>query len=320
MGFRTKKSVTTGAITIGSAIDNFLTACRGKGLAKGTIIGYSSRLGNIFAEWCRMSNLEFLQDLEIGNIDAYLTYLSDKGYSDSSKRSVSVQLKTFLTWCKERGYKVNIDLRKMYHPRKAPDEKIRVVPDADLKKILDYLDKSQLSTHFRLNVQIHLWVETGLRITESCSLLLDEVDLKDGSISVLGKGKKRRIVYITRNLNEKLTLWFVERQNQLDDANMQSQWIFPSWHTKGKTCIQSQHPMAQLREICAELKLPKHTPHAFRHTFAVNWLKSGGDIRSLQQLMGHSSLEITQMYLKFLPSHIKHQAMKITSTMERIEE
>lgn len=143
----------------------------------------------------------------------------------------------------------------------------------------------------------------GLRISEAAGLTLSSVSFAGGTVKVLGKGSKERIVPAYPLALETLRRYLEEGRPQLaQKANAGEEALFLS--TRG-------NPMSSnaLRLVFNQAKqqagVPEHyTPHDLRHAFATDLLRGGADLRSVQELLGHSSLSTTQVYIHITPEHI----------------
>ncbi|MDD9912552.1 MAG: tyrosine-type recombinase/integrase [Alphaproteobacteria bacterium] len=127
----------------------------------------------------------------------------------------------------------------------------------------------------------------GLRISEA--LALTRRDVRHGRLTIKGKGNKERIIPIPLQVQSALNSWLNA------ETLPESAPLFPNNQGKPMTPRTAQRAVKDLRE---QLDLPEHlTPHALRHSFATHLLESGADLRSVQELLGHSSLGTTQRYL-----------------------
>lgn len=140
---------------------------------------------------------------------------------------------------------------------------------------------------------MELLFSTGLRVSELCSLSND-VDLSQGEISVMGKGSKVRVVFLTDDALDAIREY---RINYLDNNNFTSDKLFPVTPRTVERLIKKYSVMAGISK--------KITPHVLRHSFATNLLQNGADIRSVQAMLGHSNISTTQIYTHVTDSHLK---------------
>ena len=132
---------------------------------------------------------------------------------------------------------------------------------------------------------------TGLRVTELITLKTKDIKLSESQFSVIWKGSKLRSVFLTKDAKEKLKKYILSRA---DDSEYL--FISLSWNSYGEPL--SRNSIESLVKKYAELVwiTEKVTPHTLRHSFATSLLRRGADIRSVQALLGHSSIQTTQIY------------------------
>ena len=132
---------------------------------------------------------------------------------------------------------------------------------------------------------------TGLRVTELITLKTKDIKLSENQFSVIWKGSKLRSVFLTQDAKEKLKKYILSRA---DDSEYL--FISLSWNSYGQPL--SRNTIESLVKKYAESVwiTEKVTPHTLRHSFATSLLRRGADIRSVQALLGHSSIQTTQIY------------------------
>ena len=158
-----------------------------------------------------------------------------------------------------------------------------------LNQLLDIPAEDALSV--RDKAIMELFYSSGLRLDELVGLDMGHLDLADRTVRVLGKGRKTRVVPVGRKAVEALRAWQRERGTL---AAVEDAALFV-----GRNGSRLKHRAVQLRiAYWARRKgLPSHVhPHLFRHSFATHLLARGGDLRSIQELLGHASLSTTQIY------------------------
>ena len=138
---------------------------------------------------------------------------------------------------------------------------------------------------------MELFYSSGLRLAELLGLDLRDLDLNDRTVRVLGKGQKVRIVPVGRQAAAALTRWLGER-TALAGVGEQAVFVGVNGRRLGPRIVQ--------RRIASWARLqglPEHVhPHMFRHSFASHLLESSGDLRAVQELLGHANISTTQVY------------------------
>jgi len=162
-------------------------------------------------------------------------------------------------------------------------DKEEVINVLDRAKALSYFDYICMTTLFR----------SGCRISELCNFIKEDIDFKNGLITIRqGKGRKDRVVPLERELGNLLGLF--------TDALKCRDKLFPV------TSRQIRNRIYKYDTDALHLY-----PHLFRHSFAVNCLKNGMNLRTLQKILGHSSLTTTQIYLDLIGKDIKEDFDKV---------
>ena len=140
-------------------------------------------------------------------------------------------------------------------------------------------------------------LDTGLRASELCALRIADVNMKTGEVTVRhgraggAKGGKGRTVYIGKVTRKALWRYLVEREDQEDEQAL----LFLSAR---EDPMNKDSLRLLMRRLGKKVGIKKCYPHKFRHTFAINYLRSNGDVFTLQELLGHSSLEMVRRYAR----------------------
>ncbi|MBN2585616.1 tyrosine-type recombinase/integrase [Patescibacteria group bacterium] len=141
---------------------------------------------------------------------------------------------------------------------------------------------------------------TGLRVSELTNLKRKDIDLKRGEFMVRGKGDKPRVVFLSADAKDLLDKYFTKRTDNAEAAFVAHKG--PSKHT-ALTPRSVQRIVEKYTKAAGIVK--KVTPHVLRHSFATDLLINGADIRSVQTMLGHSSITTTQIYTHLTNPHLK---------------
>ena len=144
---------------------------------------------------------------------------------------------------------------------------------------------------------IELIYSSGLRVSEATNVKLDDFEDNRNFLRVLGKGSKTRLVPVGQYANDAISAW-LEKRNSI---HSESKYLF--LNLRGKK-ISTRSVQERIRKISVIQGLPPVNPHMLRHSFATHLLESSGDLRSIQELLGHSSLSTTQIYTKLDYQHL----------------
>ena len=137
---------------------------------------------------------------------------------------------------------------------------------------------------------IDVLISTGIRIGELASIELNDLNIEEKTILIHGKGKKERMLYFSNKDTITNVKNWIKLRNKLLPMN---NYLFLNRYGN-KLSIHSIEAIYEKYRFLA--KLPKSTPHYLRHTFATNLLTNGADIRSVQEILGHSSISTTEIY------------------------
>lgn len=225
-----------------------------------------------------------------------------KKESDISEKSLARKLsslRTFYDFLVKKGYMSISPMDGVEGPRIG-----KYLPDVlsieEVDKLLE-LEPTDNYT-FRNRCILELLYSTGLRISELTSLKLENIDLDESLIKVMGKGSKERIVPLNDIATEYMTKYIKEiRPNMLKKE--QTDYVFLNNHGKGLT---RQAVFKMIKKRAEDIKLKKEiSPHTLRHSFATHLLQNGADIRFIQELLGHSDVGTTEIY-----THIINETLK----------
>lgn len=162
------------------------------------------------------------------------------------------------------------------------DEIKRLMQSFDDTNIQDNLDHTLLETIY----------SCGLRVSEVCNLTINRVDLDTGKIRVLGKGDKERIVPIPKG-----SIPLLKQYISITRVNLIQKKTNIFFLNRFGRKITSKYVELLLQRKCVELDFKKHiTPHKLRHSYATHMLQGGADLRSIQEILGHSNIQTTEIY------------------------
>jgi integrase/recombinase XerD len=160
-------------------------------------------------------------------------------------------------------------------------------------------------------------LDTGMRLSEALNLKVGDLDLEEMWVNVIGKGNKERRVALSARLLVELKPYLRKRDSAVTAVGVpDSPWVFPN--DVGKLCSKAIQKNLKIYGAQADLKRVRVSPHTFRHTFAVNFVRNGGDPFTLQKILGHSSLETTRRYCELAEEDVlrRHRELTPLSTMD----
>ena len=242
-----------------------------------------------YLEYMENNKIKTALDIEYQNITNYLKYLDDNNYETSSIIRKIVSIKLFHKYLSEE-YKIKDISSKIINPRLR-----RKLPNILTIEEVDNLLDIKLNTPFdyRNKAMLELMYSSGLRVSELVDLKLNNIDLDNGYVRCLGKGKKERIIPIGEIAIEYLKKYINEYRNSMKKGYY-TENVFLNNHGKN---ITRQGFFLIIKNIAKEKNIDKNiTPHMLRHSFATHLLNNGANLRTIQEMLGHSSITTTQIY------------------------
>jgi integrase/recombinase XerC/integrase/recombinase XerD len=197
-------------------------------------------------------------------------------------------------------------------PPKVPKKVISVLSDEEIRSVLNALSH-RTATDVRNQAIFMILVDTGLRIGELISLNMIDLHLDEGYIKVMGKGQKERIVPVGNSAQRALQRYLFRCRPQ--PARSVIQRVFLSIHGEPLTENSAKLTFARIARRSGVNRLHAHL---CRHTFATRFLMNGGDVFSLQQILGHSTLEMVRHYANLASNHVVTQHQKF-SPLDRVD-
>ncbi len=230
------------------------------------------------------------QDLAPAAVDnpalrAFVAAEHRRGLSPKSLQRRLSACRSFFRWLLRHG-RIEADpctgVRAPKAARRLPE-----VLDPDEAKALVEVD-TDAPLGLRDRAMLELFYSSGLRVSELCALCWRDLDLVDGLVSVLGKGSRQRLVPVGSYAVRALTEWAAEGGANADAP------VFPG---RGGGTITPRAVQLRMRQLAQRQGLFKRVhPHLLRHSFASHVLESSGDLRGVQELLGHADIATTQIY------------------------
>ena len=238
-------------------------------------------------------SLKDLQKLELRDFRSWLSFLKtiNPNLSAKSLARARASIKSFYFYCILIKKIKSSEIYNLANP-KLPKNLPRAVSENQIIKVINILkcEKNKF-LQLRNTALIYLLWGCGLRVSELLSL--NNKQINDNYIIIFGKGKKERIVPLLPEIKIKITEWIEWKHKNF---NYDNDALFISRLGKRLSPRYVQKLIEKLRQ---QLDLDKNfTPHSLRHSFATQLLMNGVDLRTLQMMLGHSSLSTTQHYLK----------------------
>lgn len=170
--------------------------------------------------------------------------------------------------------------------------------DVDMiNKLLNYKPEGWIGV--RDKAILELFYSSGIRLAELCNIDLQDLSLKERTCRILGKGNKTRIVHVGIKALQAIKTWlnYRNKKNYRNPSN--ALFLNIKGQRLGKRSVQ-----LRIKKISRNRGLPDINPHMLRHSFASHILESSGDLRAVQEMLGHSDIATTQIYTKLDFQHL----------------
>ena len=275
-------------MTLQSAIEEFLIDQQVRGNSPKTLRYYRQTL-RFFTEYTGSIPVS---EVTLSVCKRYFLHLSQKNVTTTTVQTYIRGLRAFLAWCYAEGY-ISENIPARFKLPKAQRKTVDVLTDDEIQRLFSCFNLRTLigARDFAICA---LMLDSGLRLNEVVTLERDGVHVAEGYAIVNGKGNKQRIVPLGLQSRRAL-IRYMGRAPKCSIATclVENDQLIPL----------SQHAVASLfRRLKKIANIPRLHPHLLRHSFATRYLDNGGDIYSLQQILGHTSLEMVKRYVHLIPS------------------
>ena len=276
-------------------------------VSKHTIAAYKKDLSYLLSR-LQESNLKF-SELSSDHVRNWVAKLHAEGHAPRSiARTLSAWRGFYLWLANQKGLVITNPLSDVRAPKRAKplpkalsvENAISLVESANQEAI-----QNDLFLRTRDRAIVELLYSSGLRLSELLGIDLTPIDSKEyssagwvdfeaGEVMVLGKGKKRRMVPVGTAAINALHEWVTVRASHIKNDQESAQPLFIN--KQGKR-VSARTIQKHLAELAVKAGLPTHVhPHMLRHSFASHVLQSSGDLRAVQEMLGHASITSTQIY------------------------
>ena len=264
-----------------------------KGLSKNTTSSYQRDL-NKLSKFLQASDINGFNGLSEEICSAWIADLFQHNVSARSIQRHISSAKGFFNYLKKIGLVTDSPFDLISSP-KSPSHLPSVLSPEEVSQLLNFKPKN--AQEKRDLAIIELIYSSGLRVSEAVNVNLNDFEDNKNFLRVLGKGSKTRLVPVGRYAQNAINDWVVEREKLCTNDNA----LFVN--LRGNR-ISTRSVQERIKSIAIMQGLPPVNPHMLRHSFATHLLESSGDLRSIQELLGHSSLSTTQIYTRLDYQHL----------------
>lgn len=277
-------------------------------LSPHSLRAYQSDLNQFLQFWKKIPALE-QEHLSFRNIiERFLLSLFHKKISNNTVARKFSCFTSFITFLKNRNIIINVTLKRPRQEKKLPSY---VTQSALVNLLNTMVQQPVLTTHqYRDTAIIELLYATGIRCNELTKIQIQDINFKEKTIKIFGKGSRERIVLFGSKALEKIESYFAYERKTIIN---QTEPLFLNVHQQAISCRSIQRIIKKFQVL-----LPSNqriSPHKIRHSFATHLLQRGADLRTIQELLGHTSLATTEKYVHVSIDQLK----KICKTMHPLE-
>lgn len=265
-----------------------------KKYSNNTILSYESNLKHFFKEYQKD-----ITKIEKKDLDSFLETLTRQNLTTTSIAHYVTVLKEFFKFLEKEGWishnpSIYLEMPKLRHhlPTVLSEEEIDKILDIPLNNKYDYRNKAMLE----------LMYSTGIRISELLDIKIHDINLQEATLKVMGKGSKERILPLGDYALYYISIYLKNFRSELLKKENNDYLFLNSRGSK----LSRQAFFKLIKEIAVKKDIQTNfSPHTLRHSFATHLLKHGADLRSIQELLGHSSLSTTQIYTHIVDEQIQ---------------
>ena len=300
---------------LGDSLELYLKYIRyEKNLTPNSIMSYNKDILQLY-DFLKSKKINDTTQLNLGVFRKFLKSIDQNNYAN---RTILRKYSSFINYFRflEENELIDIQLSQFINVPRKKERLYTFLSKKEMEKLLDFMEvkdylnnekrstgprtrKNTISLQKRNRLIIELLYSTGARVSEIESIKLKDVDLKKGEISVSGKGRKERIVYINNKCLHWFGIYLKESRPELylnKKTGMYSGDQHLLLNSKGsRLSSRSINEIVRKTVLAAGIK-KNITPHSIRHSFASHLLQEGAGIREIQELLGHENISTTEIY------------------------
>ena len=275
-------------------------------LSNNTISSYKRDLEK-FKVFLDKNNVKNFLEISHEQILMFLESLH-KNLKESSISRILSSLRTLYKFLVREGVIKSNPFSQIKNPKK-PKELLEILDEREVKNFLDSIPCSK-KLELRNKAMFELLYSSGLRVSELTNLKLRNIDFDENLIRFIGKGNKERITPVGK-VSMLFLKKYLETTRYKIEGESKNDYVFLN---KYGNKISRQGFWKILKKYAKRINLNKNLyPHIFRHSFATHMLKRGADLRTIQELLGHSDISTTEIYTNLDKEHIKNTYFKYHS-------
>lgn len=292
---------------LGEVTREYLLCCKIEGKSPKTIAWYRQKLEYLDSFLREGGHSGLIGEIRTADLRSFIHHLqtevkADANHPSKPERNEGLSphtllgyvrtLKAFFSWIVRDGLLEDSPMAAIRIP-KVPRLLMKSFSESEVRDLLESFDR-KTSIGFRNYTMVLLLLDTGIRASELTGLRIGDLHLEEGYMKVLGKGRKERIVPL--GYASQRTLWKYLRKYRPDPAWPTIDRVFLTTHGQPMK-IDWLYKIVSRACRRAGIDGKRIGPHTCRHTFARQFLMNGGDLLTLQRILGHSSLDVVRLYV-----------------------
>lgn len=278
-------------------IDEFIESLKSRQASPNTIASYERDIMQ-FSNYFEAQNKKIF-DLTKEDMKEYINHLSEQGKSNSTISRSTASIKSLYRYLLSKNL-VETNIAESIESPKVDRKEPLILTTSEIETLLEQPDLSELKGQ-RDKAMLEVLYSTGIRVTELISLKIDDVNLTNGYIRVKKKNSERHIPL--GNLSLKCLKDYINKVRPLLIRTEEEKTLFIN--TNGQKMTRQGY-WKILKQYKEQAKIDKDiTPHTIRHSFAVHMLQNGAEIKTVQELLGHTDIASTMMYTQMADMNVK---------------
>jgi len=286
-------------VTLTQSIQGYNLAAQARRLSPHTLSDYANTFKKL---------LKFTSDLPLDQYTPSLLrqFLNSQTVSSKTLLNYHVGLSALFNWLQSEELITTNPMRQVARPK--PEKRlISPFTESDLRALFSIANKTHDPD--RTRALLFTLLDTGLRASELCAARILDLDLKNRRLKVMGKGSKERSLPLSPKTAQSLWKILIPRPDDPIDR--------PLFLTQQQQPLTRDRLLKFLNSLGTRASVPDCHPHRFRHTFAVLYLRNGGDPFTLQLLLGHSDMDTVRLYLTLAQSDLDARH-RLASPVDRL--
>lgn len=285
--------------------DEFLkTIEEGRGVSKHTLKAYGSDLHSFFTDLAENRGDPALLEIELHHLRQFLSNLITEGYARSTVARKTAALRAFFSHM-HRGGHIPENPASLLKSSSGPRSIPTVLSAEQIQTLFDVMQGNGF-INIRDRALFEFLYSTGARVSEACGLKLIDLDLEQGIARLWGKGNKERLAALGRFSRESLEEYLPLQK--VKAGSKEASHVFLN-DRGGSLSDRSVRRILKKRLLEADLPV-SISPHSLRHSFATHLLQGGAGLQEVQELLGHASVNTTQIYTKISPEMLRDVYLK----------